>query len=119
MKYTFETSNRNNKYEITISVGDGLQASKALISFNSFETFLEENKSIRSALKTILDNTRFTVKERIAAEEDVEKFVGYLNGDLSAISPSGQGIIGDQHNLEMILEETPSKISDEEILDEK
>ena len=122
MKFTFETSYKNNKYEIKLTVSNSmsLQTASKTITIYSRDRDISVNNQIENAIKSVLDNTRFTVQERHDAEIEAQRFIGFLKNDINAINPDvNANAISDE--IASIFEEDDDmqQIDDEEIINEQ
>lgn len=85
MRYIFDTSIRNGKFEIKFTVGESPQfgQNSATHTIDIDET---ENPKwpveCPEVLKALIDNLRFSVKERTDAERDFNMFMSFLYGGL-------------------------------------
>lgn len=120
MKFTFETSYKNNKYEIKLTAGEGksLQNAVEVITIGYNDSYISPDKQIENVIKTLLDNTRYTVKERQEAEIEANRFISYLKNDIKGINPHIKQIIPDDI-VEIFEEENEKKKTDEELINEQ
>lgn len=107
MRYVFETSDRNGKYEIKITLSDN----RGVLSTNSVWHLIELDESnpilteeCPEILHNLLDNLRFSVSERKLAESDMNMFLAFLYGNLLATMN-----IDKNANEQIILENTDNK----------
>lgn len=121
MKFTFETSYRNNKYEIKITAGEGmsLQNAGAIITIGHNDSYISSDKQIENAIKTLLDNTRYTVKERQEAEIEANRFIAYLKNDIKGINPHIEQTRIQDEIVSIFEEENEEKNTDEELINEQ
>ena len=121
MKFTFETSYKNNKYEIKLTTGEGmsLQNASAVITIGYNDSYISSDKQIENAIKTLLDNTRYTVKERQEAEIEANRFIAYLKNDIKGINPHIKQINISDDIVEIFEEENEKKKTDEELINEQ
>jgi len=121
MKFTFETSYRNNKYEIKITAGEGmsLQNAGAIITIGHNDSYISSDKQIENAIKTLLDNTRYTVKERQEAEIEANRFIAYLKNDIKGINPHIEQTHIPDEIVSIFEEENEEKNTDEELINEQ
>lgn len=121
MKFTFETSYKNNKYEIKLTAGEGmsLQNAVTVITIGHNDSHISSDQQVENAIKTLLDNTRYTVKERQEAEIEANRFIAYLKNDIKGINPHiTQNQIPDEI-VSIFEEENEKKNTDEELIDEQ
>lgn len=78
MKYIFDFDIINNKQVLTIDILAGLPSDAKVHRIFNVSDLIGSNKLIPNILKNLLNNMRFTVKERQNAEYNLEKFLHYL-----------------------------------------
>jgi len=84
MRYTFETSHRNNKYEIKVTLQDNTfgaptSSTQIISALDNNPNKFGANNDIKSLLHKTLNDMRLTVNERTEAEEDINLFLNYLS----------------------------------------
>lgn len=121
MKFTFETSYKNNKYEIKLTAGEGMSLQNAVevITIGYNDSYISPDKQIENVIKTLLDNTRYTVKERQEAEIEANRFIAYLKNDIKGINPHIKQINISDDIVEIFEEENEKKKTDEELINEQ
>ena len=123
MRYTFETSNRNGKQSINVSISliGGFSASAShIIEKHDEQPTWDEH--IIEVLGNLIDNMRLTVKERTEALEDAKNFVDYLlNTNYETDEPEKELILEDTMTNELLIkqQENEEKISDDELINAK
>lgn len=78
MKYIFDFDIINNKQVLTIDILAGLPSDAKVHRIFNVSDLIGSNKSIPNILKDLLNNMRFTIKERQNAKDNLEKFLHYL-----------------------------------------
>jgi len=84
MKYIFDIDDSNNKFIVKVTVQEGnsgMNSQVQTMSTNASEN-PEWEMECPQVLKLLLDNLRFSVKERAEAEHNLSVFLSYLYGNL-------------------------------------
>ena len=95
------------------------------ISREELEDLLEDcmkelsDKQIKNVINTLLDNTRYTVKERQEAEIEANRFLAYLKNDIKGINPHIKQINIPDDIVEIFEEENEKKKTDAELINEQ